>query len=134
MTSALPWYALLTPLLASTVIVRLTLRARVLSALISVFAVIVSFICACFVFTRAEIKAAEVTWIDFPGILRVPIAFTLDQLSKTMLVLVTGVGGLIHIYSLGYMRDDPGKSRYFASLSFFMFSMLVILIAHNFVS
>src|SRR5438445_2885327 len=50
-----------------------------------------------------------------------------------MLVLVTGVGGLIHIYSLGYMRDDPGKSRYFAALSFFMFSMLGIVLANNFV-
>jgi NADH-quinone oxidoreductase subunit L len=65
--------------------------------------------------------------------LRVPIAFTLDQLSKTMLVLVTGVGGLIHIYSLAYMRDDAGKSRYFAALSFFMFSMLGIVLANNFI-
>ena len=50
-----------------------------------------------------------------------------------MLVLVTGVGGLIHIYSLGYMRNDAGKSRYFAALSFFMFSMLGIVLANNFV-
>ena len=133
MASALPWYALFTPLLASAIIVLFTQRARALSALISVLAVVISFACACFIFARAEIKAAEVTWIDFPGILRVPIGFTLDQLSKTMLVLVTGVGGLIHIYSLGYMRDDPGKSRYFAALSFFMFSMSGIVLANNFV-
>ena len=50
-----------------------------------------------------------------------------------MLVLVSGVGALIHIYSLGYMRDDPGKSRYFAALSLFMFSMLGIVLANNFV-
>ena len=50
-----------------------------------------------------------------------------------MLVLVTGIGALIHIYSLGYMRDDAGKSRYFASLSFFMFSMLGIVLSNNFV-
>jgi NADH-quinone oxidoreductase subunit L len=133
MTSALPWYALLTPLLASAVIVLFTQRARRLSAFISVLAVIISFACACFIFARAEIKAAEITWIDFPGMLRVPIGFTLDQLTKTMLVLVTGVGGLIHVYSLGYMRDDAGKSRYFAGLSFFMFSMLGIVLANNFV-
>jgi NADH-quinone oxidoreductase subunit L len=133
MTSALPWYALFTPLVASAVIVLFTQRARSLSAFISVLAVIISFACACFVFVRAEIKATEISWIDFPGILSVPIGFTLDQLSKTMLVLVTGVGGLIHIYSLGYMRDDPGKSRYFAALSFFMFSMLGIVLANNFV-
>src|SRR5207245_550707 len=76
---------------------------------------------------------AGIPWIDFGRLLRVPIGFTLDSLSKTMLVLVSGVGALIHIYSLGYMRDDLGKSRYFASLSLFMFSMLGIVLANNFV-
>src|SRR5205823_2435077 len=89
--------------------------------------------CACLIFARPEIKSAEIPWIDLPGMLRVPIGFTLDHLSKTMLVLVTGVGGLIHIYSLGYMKDDAGKSRYFASLSFFMFSMLGVVLSNNFV-
>src|SRR5438477_12965863 len=50
-----------------------------------------------------------------------------------MLVVVSGVGGLIHIYSLGYMRDDAGKSRYFAALSLFIFAMLGIVLANNFV-
>ena len=50
-----------------------------------------------------------------------------------MLVLVSGVGLLIHIYSLGYMRDDKGKSRYFAALSLFMFAMLGIVLSNNFV-
>ena len=48
-------------------------------------------------------------------------------------MVVTGVGALIHIYSLGYMRDDEGKSRYFAALSLFMFAMLGIVLANNFV-
>jgi NADH-quinone oxidoreductase subunit L len=50
-----------------------------------------------------------------------------------MLLLVSGIGALIHIYSLGYMRDDEGKSRYFAALSLFMFAMLGIVLANNFV-
>src|SRR6184192_4048468 len=50
-----------------------------------------------------------------------------------MLLVVSGVGSLIHIYSLGYMRDDKGKSRYFAALSLFMFAMLGIVLANNFV-
>src|SRR5436305_1951376 len=50
-----------------------------------------------------------------------------------MLVLVSCVGSLIHIYSLGYMRDDEGKSRYFAALSLFMFAMLGIVLSNNFV-
>jgi len=50
-----------------------------------------------------------------------------------MAVLVSGIGAVIHIYSLGYMRDDEGKSRYFAALSLFMFAMLGIVLANNFV-
>src|SRR5437867_8085939 len=50
-----------------------------------------------------------------------------------MVVLVSGIGSLIHIYSLGYMRDDEGKSRYFAALSLFMFAMLGIVLSNNFV-
>ena len=129
----IPWLVLLTPLASAALIALITDRARRLSAGISVGAVLVSFICSCIVFARAKTVAAEIPWIEFHGILRVPIGFVLDSLSKTMLVLVSGVGALIHIYSLGYMRNDPGKSRYFASLSLFMFSMLGIVLANNFV-
>ena len=72
-------------------------------------------------------------WLDIRGTLQVPIGFVLDDLSRLMLLVVTGVGSLIHIYSLGYMRDDAGKSRYFAALSLFMFAMLGIVLANNFV-
>jgi len=85
------------------------------------------------IFTQSSLAAAEFAWIDIGGALRVPLGLTLDQLSKTMLVLVSGVGATIHIYSLGYMRDDEGKSRYFAALSLFMFAMLGIVLANNFV-
>jgi len=129
----IPWFALLAPLVSAALIALITDRAHRLSAGISVGAVLVSFICSCIVFARATTVAAEIPWIEFHGILRVPIGFVLDSLSKTMLVLVSGVGALIHIYSLGYMRNDPGKSRYFASLSLFMFSMLGIVLANNFV-
>src|SRR5439155_4900109 len=73
------------------------------------------------------------TWIDFPGSLTVPFAFVLENLRRMMLVLVSGIGALIHIYSLGYMRGDEGKSRYFAALSLFMFAMFGIVLANNFV-
>src|SRR5256714_7115808 len=132
-TSVIPWLILLVPLASAALIALVTRRAPRLSASISVVAVAISFICSCVVFAKPEISATEVPWIEIRGLLRVPIGFTLDSLSKTMLVLVSGVGALIHIYSLGYMRDDPGKSRYFASLSLFMFSMLGIVLASNFV-
>src|SRR5437588_10228351 len=131
--SVFPWLVLLAPLASAVLIALVTRRAPGLSAFASVLAVSISFICSGVVFAKSQIRAVDIPWIDFGGMLRVPIGFTLDSLSKTMLVLVSGVGALIHIYSLGYMRDDPGKSRYFASLSLFMFSMLGIVLASNFV-
>src|SRR5204862_3344222 len=73
------------------------------------------------------------TWVDLRPVLYVPLGFVLDDLTRTMLVLVTGIGALIHIYSLGYMKEDAGQSRYFAALSFFMFSMLGVVLSNNFV-
>jgi len=133
MNSTLPWTILLAPLASALLITLFTLRWKAASSLISVAAVLVSFTCSCLIFTQSSITAAEFTWIDIGGALKVPLGFTLDQLSKTMLVLVTGVGATIHIYSLGYMRDDEGKARYFAALSLFMFAMLGIVLANNFV-
>src|SRR5262245_24594930 len=133
MNSILPWIILLTPLSSAVVITLFTLRWKTVSSLISVAAVLVSFVCSCLIFTQSNIAAAEFIWIDVAGALKVPVGFTLDQLSKTMLLVVTGVGATIHIYSLGYMRDDDGKSRYFAALSLFMFAMLGIVLANNFV-
>ncbi len=133
MNSILPWLGLLVPLASAVVITLFTLRWKALSSFISVAAVLISFICSCLIFTQSGISAREFTWIDFGGVFKVPFGFVLDNLSKTMLVVVSGVGSLIHIYSLGYMRDDEGKSRYFAALSLFMFAMLGIVLANNFV-
>src|SRR6266516_3535101 len=133
MNSILPWLGLLTPLASAVVITLFTLRWKALSSFISIAAVLTSFICSCLIFTQSGISAREFTWIDFGGVFKVPFGFVLDNLSKTMLVLVSGVGSLIHIYSLGYMRDDEGKSRYFAALSLFMFAMLGIVLSNNFV-
>src|SRR5216110_2387277 len=133
MNSALPWVVLLAPLVSTAVITLFTLRWKAVSSVISIAAVLVSFTCSCLIFTQSGIAAAEFRWIDIGDALRVPLGFTLDQLSKTMLVLVSGVGATIHVYSLGYMRDDEGKSRYFAALSLFMFAMLGIVLANNFV-
>ncbi len=133
MNSILPWIILLGPLISAVFITLFTLRWKTVSAFISVAAVLVSFACSCLIFTKSGIATAEFPWINVSGALKVPLGFTLDQLSRTMLVLVSGVGATIHIYSLGYMRDDEGKSRYFAALSLFMFAMLGIVLANNFV-
>src|SRR5437868_191641 len=133
MNSLLPWITLLAPLFSAVVITLFTLRWKAVSSFVSVAAVLVSFACSCLILTHSTITAAEFHWIDIAGAFKVPIGLTLDQLSKTMLLLVSGVGGTIHVYSLGYMRDDEGKSRYFAALSLFMFAMLGIVLANNFV-
>src|SRR5436305_5383260 len=128
-----PWVILLAPLFSAGVITLFTLRWKAVSSFISIGAVLVSFTCSCLIVTQSGIAAADCAWLDISGACKVPLGFTLDQLSKTMLVLVSGVGATIHIYSLGYMRDNEGKSRYFAALSLFMFAMLGIVLANNFV-
>src|SRR6266436_6720694 len=133
MNRLLPWCALLLPLVSAIAITLFTLRFKTLSSFLSVAAVLGSFGCSCLIFGSSNISAPAFTWIDIGGVFRVPLGLVLDNLSKTMLVLVSGVGSLIHIYSLGYMREDEGKSRYFAALSLFMFAMLGIVLSNNFV-
>src|SRR5229473_1953909 len=128
-----PCCGLLAPLVAAALITVFTRRSKKLSSFLSCAAVVASFTGACLIFARKDASAVALNWIDFPGIFTVPFGFVLDNLSRMMLVLVSGIGALIHIYSLGYMRDDEGKSRYFAALSLFMFAMLGIVLANNFV-
>ena len=79
----------------------------------------------------AELHGAEVvrlwSWI-VSGDLHIGVDLQFDQLSMLMCMIVTGVGSLIHIYSVGYMRDDPGYSRYFSYLNLFVFFMLVLVL------
>src|SRR6202171_1490086 len=133
MKSALPGSPLLLPLVSAGAITLFSRRLKALSSLISVAAVLGSFLCSCLIFGQKDLSAPELRWIDFGTVFAVPFGFVLDDLSRMMLVLVSGIGALIHIYSLGYMRDDEGKSRYFAALSLFMFAMLGIVLANNFV-
>ncbi len=69
-------------------------------------------------------------WFDIGG-LNLDIAFLLDPLSMVMVLIVTGVGGLIHIYSTGYMHDDESYWRFFAWLNLFTFAMLVLVLGDN---
>jgi NADH-quinone oxidoreductase subunit L len=71
------------------------------------------------------------SWIAVGG-LRIDAAFQLDELSMLMTLVVTGVGFLIHVFSVGYMREDPGYARYFAYLNLFVFFMLVLVLGSSF--
>ena len=66
------------------------------------------------------------------GDLQIDAAFQLDQLSMVMILVITGVGALIHIFSVGYMREDPGYPRFFAYLNLFIFFMLVLVLGANY--
>jgi len=61
----------------------------------------------------------------------VPFNLYLDQLSTLMILVITGVGFLIHLYSIGYMREDPGYSRFFAYMNLFVFTMLLLVLSGN---
>ncbi len=71
------------------------------------------------------------SWID-TGTLAIEAAVQLDQLSLVMMMVVTGVGFLIHVFSVGYMKEDPGYPRYFAYLNLFVFFMLTLVMGANF--
>jgi NADH-quinone oxidoreductase subunit L len=75
-------------------------------------------------------QTCPLAWINIPA-LHIDFSFVLDQLSLVMLLVVTGVGFLIHVYSVGYMADDKGYARYFSYLNLFLFFMTVLVLAGN---
>src|SRR6202034_2038362 len=126
-----PWIILFAPFISAIVIVLITERAKKLSSYISVAAIAISFVFSLGVFFGPD-GSAGFNWIDL-GVFQVKMGYLINDLTKLMLLVVSGVGLLIHIYSIGYMADDKGRSRYFACLSLFTFSMLGIVLADNFV-
>ena len=131
---SIPSIILFTPLISAAFITLFCQRLRNFSAMISVAACLVSFVATCALFgVKDGTQVTNFQWLNIVPGFEIQIGFTIDQLSKAMLFIVTGIGSLIHIYSLGYMEDDAGKSRYFAGLSLFMFSMIGIVFANNFV-
>ena len=126
------WLILLLPLFSAVVIGLGAFRSRKASAAISVGAVAGSFLLTLLLVAVGGELHPSVIWLAIEG-LEIDIGLQIDSLSKLMLCVVTGVGSLIHIFSLGYMKEDRDFSRYFAFLSLFIFSMLGIVLADNFV-
>ena len=99
----------------------------------------ISFLVACVTFAQMLGSPVEershivllFTWIS-AGSLSAGFAYQVDQLSILMMLIVTGVGFLIHVYSIGYMHGDTGFSRFFAYLNLFIFAMLNLIMASNF--
>ena len=126
-----PWIIIFSPFVAAVVIAIGTNRFKRLSSFLSVAAVAISFLFALTVFFGPD-TTGGFTWIDL-HVFQVRMGYKIDDFSKLMLLIVSGVGLVIHVYSLGYMAEDSGRSRYFAGLSLFMFSMLGLVLADNFI-
>lgn len=77
------------------------------------------------------VHEALFSWVPVGG-LQVDFGMQLDQLSMCFVLLITGVGSLIHIYSIGYMAEDPGRRRFFAYLNLFLSAMLLLVLADNY--
>lgn len=97
-----------------------------------------SFIVSLFIFVEVKSPTFHepviVTLFDFisSGKLHIPLAFQVDQLSSLFLLIITGVGFLIHVYSASYMGHDEGMVKYFAYLNLFVFSMLLLILGANY--
>ena len=108
--------------------------------LLAVGSTVLGFVCVALLWITPLTSALTVqlyNWLDVPNgpgnHFTVSIALKVDTLSRLMLTVVTFVGLLVHIFSLGYMKDDAGKNRYFTGLALFMFSMLGIVLSDNLV-
>jgi NADH-quinone oxidoreductase subunit L len=103
--------------------------------LIAVPVLAASFVAACLVFWRVwngEVFAGSLyPWV-VAGAFKTAVSVQVDQLTAVMLLVVTGVGFLIHVYSIGYMHDDPGYARFFTYLNLFVFSMTMLVLASNY--
>jgi len=80
-------------------------------------------------------KSHEVFLFDWisAGQLHIPLSFLVDPLSSLMLLIITGVGFLIHVYSAGYMHDDDGFGKFFSYLNLFIFFMLLLVLGSNYI-
>jgi len=126
----IPWLLFILPL-ASAAIIQLGLkRSATASAYLSTASAVVTFLVALLLIGKDY--SGSFTWIS-AGSLDLKIGYNLDQLATGMMIVVSGIGMLVHIFSLGYMKSDKSKARYFSGLSIFMFAMTGIVLASNFI-
>ena len=132
--AAVSWIILFAPLVAAALILFFGKYSRKLSAGLAIGAALLSSALSWWLFFQpGEVGPHQVPWINIPDVLTVPIGMMIDPLSRTMLVVVNTVAPLVFIYSIGYMAHEEGYWRYFAGLALFLFSMLGIVLADNFV-
>ena len=134
----MPTYLLLIPFLPlfSFVVTFLVgKRLGVHSHWLPIITVLISFSCAIYAFFQVKngyrVNTDLYTWIS-SGAMTVSVGFLLDELTSVMLIVVTSVSALVHIYSVSYMKEEAGYYRFFSYLSLFTFSMLMLVLGNNF--
>ncbi|SFV63199.1 NADH-ubiquinone oxidoreductase chain L [hydrothermal vent metagenome] len=110
---------------------------KTLSHWIAILGVLVSTILSWFVFEHHILNQAEVfnqnlyTWLSI-GKLNISIGFMIDNLTAMMMMVVNFISLMVHIYTIGYMKEDKGYTRFFSYISLFTFSMLMLIMSNNF--
>ena len=111
--------------------------SRAVAHTVTIAGVGISFILAVFVFKYFAFDGAQVynetvyTWMVSDGI-RFEVGFLIDNLTSMMLVVVSFVSLMVHLYTIGYMQDDPGYKRFFSYIALFTFSMYMLVMSNNF--
>ena len=125
----LAWFLLLLPLLSAAAIHLGLKKNAYLSSLLATGSALATLLLSIGLLNKdASVSFAWASFGDFD----VNIGLLLDTMSTRMMLVVTGVGTLVHVFSLVYMAKDEAKARYFSGLSLFMFSMTGIVLADNF--
>ena len=101
----------------------------------AIFSVLLSFLCSCVIFKDVldgnTFNGSIYTWMTSGGV-KFEVGFLIDRLSALMMVVVTFVSLMVHVYTIGYMAQDPGYQRFFSYISLFTFAMLMLVMANNF--
>ena len=129
-SSGIAWWLLILPLLSAIATLVYLHRKPNMAVFASVASAALCFLVALAAGAGILTEPQPFEWMSFPN-LHIEIGMILDPLSRGMLLVVTGVGLLVHIFSIGYMAHDRAKARFFGGLSIFMFSMTGIVIATN---
>jgi NADH-quinone oxidoreductase subunit L len=102
---------------------------------VTILAVLISFLTSCYIMVDVmngnPFNGSVYTWVTL-GDTRLEIGFLIDRLTVLMMVVVSFVSLMVHVYTIGYMADDPGYQRFFSYISLFTFSMLMLVMANNF--
>jgi NADH-quinone oxidoreductase subunit L len=138
---SLTWLLIALPLAGAAILLLGGKRTDKWGHLLGTLAAVASFVVGLVLFFSLHSKAGDqravsqhlFSWIPVNGF-QVDVGLLVDQLSVVFVLLITGVGSLIHIYSIGYMAHDPARRKFFAYMNLFLASMLLLVLGNNFLA